>query len=86
MASTPHPARRHASRRTRVDGKAVDVYMARATKRPSVNLLGPRPSGQTAAQHRADRCGCPPVAQETAHEWNASCPPSEGPTWRVTYR
>lgn len=87
LQTNPRPARRHASRRTRVGGRDVDVYLAAATKRPSVDLLGPRPRGETAAKHRADHCACQPVGSESAAQWNASCPPSSArPTWRVTYR
>ncbi len=67
----PAPARRHASR--------PGVYHAEPTGRARVQLLGMRPSGTTAADHRADRCGCPPLKTLTGVTWNASCPPPVAP-------
>jgi hypothetical protein len=84
--TTPTLARRHATRVATVDGATVDVYHAAPT-RMDVALLSQRPSGQSASTHRADRCGCHPVAIECAATWNATCPtPADRPPWRVTSR
>ncbi len=66
-ARRPVHARRHASR--------VGVYHAEPTGRTHIQLLGVRPSGTTAADHRADRCDCRPLKTLTGATWNASCPP-----------
>lgn len=73
------PARRHATRQT-PEGL---IYFAAPTRRVGVALLG-LPPADTAETHRADRCGCAPVGEMPAAEWNLLCPPADQPdAWRV---